>query len=155
MLPARALGHKDITLKDTLHKTRWNFWRILWAGALCSIIGSAATFSLHSAGCDMDPTPASAIYAFAQTLNVFLILPVFLAYLSLCYKHFFEYGQPDSAAVQGTPRFPLKTLLFACFALLFYAGWHMGAKAYHQELKMRQQQLANPAPAPNPYQQGD
>lgn len=123
MLPARALGRKDITINSTLQITQWNFWRLFWAEMFCTLPGPIITFYVQNTGCDMGRPSASAIYAFAQTANIFVMTPIYLTFLSLGYKHFFERAQPDTVAVQETPRFPLKTMLIVLLALGVYKGY--------------------------------
>jgi len=92
LLPARALGVQQITVKETLQRTRSNFWRLFWGQILCALCilpFLPLFFLIKTAGCGSDM-----IGALASTVNILLYMliipPVFLSFLSLSYQHFFE-----------------------------------------------------------------
>jgi hypothetical protein len=94
MLPARALGITGVTIKEVLRRTKYNFWRISWGHLLC-VLPSCLLFLLLlfplQPFCD-NIIASSFFYTFDFSLTMIVLTPVYLSFLSLSYRHFFEGG---------------------------------------------------------------
>jgi hypothetical protein len=87
ILPARALEAGQVTMKAVWQRTSWNFWRIFW-GYMLSAAASIPFSLLLFAGCHV-AAAGPWLLAASRLLNVVLVVPPMLTFLSLTYRHFF------------------------------------------------------------------
>lgn len=109
LLPARAVGDRALTLKETWHRTRRNTWRLFWGIVVCMFVPELVLgilFQIATLTSIGFPTPARlADGTFILTFTVvgaiaivfyILLAPLWIGFLSLSYLHFF--GQPRQRA---------------------------------------------------------
>jgi len=124
ILPARALELRGVTFRDVWRHTSWNYWRLAWGHLLCALPGAPLLF-MAKMGCG-SAIAGPVMYSAAILLAIFVILPFELAFLSLCYQHFFE--REKQSIPQGSG-FPFKTVVAALFILTIGAVVHMAQNA--------------------------
>lgn len=94
ILPARALGIRRISFGDVLQRTRWNFWRLAWAGLL-SVLPCFFILIPFSIGFSKIEAAVAApmLHALLSVLlvvvGIAVFAPFYLTYLSLAFRHFF------------------------------------------------------------------
>jgi hypothetical protein len=102
LLPARALELNDITIKEVMDKTRCNFWRLSWGQFFCALpffpLTTVMFFLIYSMGCANSGMGAVIYIIVNQLILLILFPPVYLSFLSLSYRHFFESKTPDAMA---------------------------------------------------------
>lgn len=88
LLPAKALEEPNRTLRETMDRTRFSFWRLFWGPLFCSlpvilweIIYWAALYNTKT---------NQLWYSLNFVVEMLVFMPVFLTFLSLSYQHFFE-----------------------------------------------------------------
>jgi hypothetical protein len=96
ILPAKALGLPEVSVKSVWQKTRWNFWRIFIGYFFCylptAIVSWIIMFSpLQKIMCSGNFNTV-VFGLFQHVLYILISLPVGLSFLSLSFKHFFESG---------------------------------------------------------------
>jgi hypothetical protein len=113
LLPARAAGDLELTLKETWLRTRGNTWRMFWGLAACTlpvllVAQIAALFLVGSAGPKFFAGVFTGAYAdqFAVIAMIaityyLLVLPICIGFLSLAYRHFalFDAVTTDQALI--------------------------------------------------------
>lgn len=99
LLPARAVGDLRLTFKETWNRTSRNTWRIFWGILACTLLPGLAVYIalLSLVGF---PTPATmtsgalvaplVITSTFSAIYSLLIMPIWIGFLSLSYRHFFE-----------------------------------------------------------------
>ena len=99
LLPARAIGDMNFTMKQAWARTRGNTWRIFWGYFVCTLppmilaqviwlISMASTLPGRPA---FGPTFVRLMTIFGALMSVYylLILPLAIGFLSHAYRHFF------------------------------------------------------------------
>ena len=95
-LPAKALGIENVTLKDVLYRTRFNVWRLFWAPLACFIPGLIPVFLFllwfTTAHTSMTVFAGNTwlLYTLIGAVASVICVPVYLSFLSLAYRHFYE-----------------------------------------------------------------
>lgn len=92
IFPAIALELPDVSVKKVLRRTRRNFWSLLFAPLFCSL--PLIPFSLVYLFFAKELCDNNMAGALLNTVNIVLgmiiMMPVYLSFLSLAYKYFFE-----------------------------------------------------------------
>jgi hypothetical protein len=106
LLPARATGDLALTFRQAWHRTRGNTWRMFWGLLACSVpplvalqIISAVVMAAVGAP-KLAPTseqiivPALGLTVMSAVMFMIslLIVPIYIGFLSHCYRHFFQDG---------------------------------------------------------------
>jgi hypothetical protein len=92
LLPARALGLTQITVKDVLRRTRLSGWRLFWAPLfillpVTIIYALMVIFLLKSSALTIADLADS---SFFRVLMFVLFTPLYLSFLSFSFRYFFE-----------------------------------------------------------------
>jgi hypothetical protein len=99
LLPARAVGNVDLTLKDVWRATHWNTWRLFWGIVACSIpplllaqVSFWAIIGLPKPETFPDPGFARQFASLGTLSEIYdlLMLPISIGFLSHAYRYFFE-----------------------------------------------------------------
>lgn len=99
LLPARATGNRDLTLKQAWRRTSGNTWRLIWGFAITTlppllvaqtafltVIGIPHPANLAGGGFVLRMTIVSTVTA----VYYLLVLPIGIGFLSHAYRHFFQ-----------------------------------------------------------------
>lgn len=98
LLPARAVGNVELSIREALKATHWNTWRLFWGLVACSlppILLAPAAFWLIVGLPEPEsfPNPAftARFAAFGSLTEIYylLMLPIAIGFLSHAYQHFF------------------------------------------------------------------
>jgi hypothetical protein len=94
LLPARAVGDRHLTFKETWSRTRGNTWRIFWGILACTLppicllqIGLFLNLEILVGVQIIRP---AVIINVILTIYYLLILPIWIGFLSHAYRHFFR-----------------------------------------------------------------
>ena len=99
LLPARAIGDVTLTFRETWQRTRGNAWRLFWGTIACTFVPIIPLYIALFLGIgSIDHANGFSAAAFARTMATttiyilcsFLLLPIFVGFLSHAYQHFFE-----------------------------------------------------------------
>lgn len=105
-LPAKALDIEGITIKEVLHRTRRNNWKLCWGSILCGliliptllIIGiPAMTMSAELSDICSQSSYTLVMNTITPVLMLLIEAPIYLSFLSLAYQFFFEKGEESTA----------------------------------------------------------
>jgi len=106
LLPARAVGNRDLSFRQTWQRTRGNAWRLFWGLIITTFpllllaqiiivasVGFPNPMLLQGGDAMMQMTAISTVVI----VYYLLILPISIGFLSHAYRHFFEHplGQPS------------------------------------------------------------
>jgi hypothetical protein len=99
LLPARAIGDRRLTFKQTWVRTRGNTWRLFWGIVVTTmpplllaeiaylvVIGPPHPASFASEAFVAQMTALSTVFS----VHYLLILPIGIGFLSHAYRHFFQ-----------------------------------------------------------------
>lgn len=94
ILPARALGVKNIPFGEVLQRTRSNFWRLAIGPFICALpvvlLMLGASFVLGVSPKVGNTPVTQALYSSLSTaLYLGILAPFYLTFLSLSFRHFF------------------------------------------------------------------
>jgi hypothetical protein len=104
LLPARAVGDLALTFRQAWRRTRGNTWRMFWGLIACSlppmivleiislIVVSAIGLPKFVPGNGQVAVPALGLTIMSTFMFVItlLIVPIYIGFLSQCYRHFFQ-----------------------------------------------------------------
>lgn len=87
ILPARALGHDDVELRETWQRTRGNFWRLFLGFIACSVLMTLISMAL--------PSEERTVFQYVRNHAVSFVLTLVggmigVTFLSLAYRHLFS-----------------------------------------------------------------